>query len=111
MSDVLPTRFSAVQLQRIIEEAIVYMCACPAQVAQQIQSLRGLYAYQSQCVSRGITLGEVHQRIAASTAHAHAEMECCLAGILELEGWDLETLTMPEGLRRLQVRTIEEDSE
>lgn len=109
--DTLPARFSTDQLQRIVEEAIVYMCACPAQVAQQIQALRALHAYQSRCLGKGGVADQVHDRIAAATRVAHEEMERCLAEILELEGWDMETLAMPEGLRQLQIRGIEEGFE
>ena len=32
----------------------------------------------------------------------HAEMEKCLDDVLVAEGWDKETLAMPEGLRQLR---------
>ncbi|NTV96606.1 MAG: hypothetical protein HGA75_14540 [Thiobacillus sp.] len=110
MPNTLTVRFGNEQLQQIIEEAMIYMCACPAQVAKQVQLLRELYAYQRNCVGRGDPrLVEVHERIADSTRHAHAEMEQCLADVLELEGWDKTSLTMPEGLRELRRQFIDND--
>lgn len=110
MSDTLPTRFSGVELQQIIEEAMIHMCACPAQVARQVQQLRDLYAYQRDCAGRSNpALVRVHERIAEATRAAHAGMEACLDEVLTLEGWDREALTMPEGLRRLRDQAIEND--
>lgn len=42
-------RFSDLQLEQIIEEAAIYMCACPAQVAVQLRNLRSPYRYQTAC--------------------------------------------------------------
>jgi hypothetical protein len=110
MPDSLPIRFTNEQLQRIIEEAMIHMCACPAQVAKQIQQLRDLYAYQRNCLGRdNPALVVVHERIADSTRRAHAEMEQCLSDVLGMEGWDRATLTMPEGLRELRRQAIEND--
>ena len=39
----LPVVFESSQLAHIIEQAMICMCACPAQVAQEILSLRELY--------------------------------------------------------------------
>jgi len=86
------------------------MCACPAQVARQILSARELYAYQRDCVSGGAHNDHVHVRIAEATRLAHAELERCLDDVLELEGWDKATLTMPEGLRALRDRTLDNGS-
>jgi hypothetical protein len=110
MSDALPGRFSAGQLRQIVEEAMIYMCACPAQVAKEVSGLRELYAYQRDCLGRSSpALVPVHERIAEATRRAHAEMEACLADVLALEGWDMTTLTMPAGLRELRQRAIEQD--
>jgi hypothetical protein len=37
-----------------------------------------------------------------SVLRTHAEMEQCLGDVLTAEGWDIATLTMPEGLRQLR---------
>jgi hypothetical protein len=103
----MSTRFSDAQLQHITDQAMIYMCACPAQVARQILSLRELFGYQLACVSRGALMEKVHTRIAESTARAHAELEQCLDEVLDLEGWDKTTLTMPEGLRKLRDQSID----
>ncbi|MGE4448995.1 hypothetical protein [Azospira oryzae] len=99
-------RFSDQQLERIIDEATIYMCACPAQVAAAIRDLRGLYRYQQDCLEAPSSERPVHQLIAASTNTAHAELEECLDRVLDLEGWDRQTLRMPEGLRRKREESL-----
>lgn len=93
-------RFSDAELERIIEEAMLYMCACPAQVAVQLRHLRGLFAYQRDCVVDPGNDPAVHRRIMEATEAAHAAMEDCLDDVLNIEGWDRATLTMPAGLRQ-----------
>ena len=98
----LPVVFESSQLAHIIEQAMICMCACPAQVAQEILSLRELYQYQQNCATlRREDLG-VHTRIMESLLVAHAELERCLDEVLVVEGWDKDTLVMPEGLRQLR---------
>lgn len=45
----LETRFTQSQLEKIVNEAAIYMCACPAQVAAEIRRLRQLISYQNDC--------------------------------------------------------------
>ena len=105
----LPQRFSNPQLIHIIEEAVIYQCACPAEIARNLQNLREFFKYQQACqVKRSDDRG-VHARIMTGVATAHAEMEACLADVLALEGWDMETLTMPAGLRALRDAAIYDD--
>ena len=42
-------RYTSQQLEQIINEAAIYMCACPCQVAVQLRHLRELYRYQTKC--------------------------------------------------------------
>lgn len=95
-------QFTEQQLTAIVEEAMIYMCACPAQVAEQLRHLRDLHKYQVNCGSLPNTDSNVHQVIAQAASEAHAIMEACMDKILTIEGWDRETLTMPEGLRRVR---------
>jgi len=107
--DELPRIFQDHELEKVREEALIYMCACPAQVAQSIAQLRGLFAYQQACeASRHDELG-VHARIAEAVRVAHATLEDCLEDILRVEGWDRTTLDMPPGLRALQKDHILKD--
>ena len=108
MSAPLPIRFDDTQLKHIIDQAMIYMCACPAQVASQILQLRQLHAYQRGCLERGNVLDAVHEQIAAATEEAHARMEACLDAVLDLEGWDRERLEMPAGLRRQRDQILEQ---
>jgi len=105
----LQRRFSDQQLEQIIEEATIYMCACPGQVAVQLRSLRELFRYQGNCEIEPGNVPAVHQAIAAATAEAYALMEDCLDQVLELEGWDRMTLQMPEGLRRKRAEMLDRD--
>lgn len=98
----LQKRYTEQQLETIIDEATIYMCACPAQVAEQVRHLRQLICYQNNCAIQEDTDSHVHQLIAKAGLQAHAILEDCMEEILELEGWDRETLRMPEGLRRMR---------
>ena len=94
--------FSDEDISRILDQALVYQCACPAQICKSIIGLRELYDYQNKCINRDETDQRVHNTIAKSTEAAHEEMEKCLKDVLYIEGWDLENLTMPEDLKKVQ---------
>jgi len=96
----LEMTFTATELSRILEQAAIYDCACPAQICKQIGSLRSLYDYQAHCQNMTDTDRQVHERIAAAMRATHAEMERCLEDVLALEGWDRATLKMPENLQK-----------
>lgn len=104
-----PQRFSSSDLERIVDEGMIYMCACPAQVASEIRRLRELIAYQESCLTGPENSGEVHRCIAEAAKDAHARMELCLDQVLAIEGWDRSTLRMPEGLRRRRDQALDED--
>ena len=93
-------RFPAAQVTRVLDQALIYQCACPAQVCRTIFELRELYDYQKNCANIPEEDQGVHATIAEATEGAHALMEECLARVLAIEGWDLATLTMPEHLRK-----------
>ncbi len=103
------TKFSNEQLRRINMQSILYLCSCPSQVGAQVHSLRKLYDYQASCAERDRSelQNQVHARIAEAAVAAHRIMEDCLQDVLNMEGWDPETLQMPEGLRRLLEQEIE----
>jgi hypothetical protein len=96
---VLPLQFPDQAIAHILDQSMLLQCACPAQVCQAIATQRKLYAYQENCLNRSDTDKAVHQRIAKSVEITHAELERCLAEILYLEDWDLQTYTMPQTLR------------
>jgi len=102
-------RFTDAELSSVIEQALIYMCACPAQVAQAIRKLRELYRYQMYCSSKTESDTAVHALIAQSTIHSHAVMQDCMEKIIEMEGWDRATLQMPEGLRKRQLNEVMSD--
>ena len=105
----LQTKFSADELITILEQAAIYDCACPAQVCKEIRSLRSLYEYQAHCLNLNDTDCQVHEHIAAATRLAHAEMERCLENVLELEGWNRQTLEMPTSLQKRLIASINGD--
>ncbi|HEY3430980.1 MAG TPA: hypothetical protein VGK09_00400 [Rhodocyclaceae bacterium] len=85
-------------LHDICDQAAIYDCACPAQLSRQITELRDLFEYQQKC-GRATPLDiQVHDRIAESVEEAHATLEKCLADVLTLQGWDRDTLQMPQAL-------------
>lgn len=103
-------RFSDLQLEQIIEEAAIYMCACPGQVAVELRNLRTLFRYQYECEQDPANDKVVHRAIAEAALRAHALMEDCMDKVLEIEGWDRETLRMPEGMRRRRADLIDGDN-
>jgi hypothetical protein len=102
----MKTRFDAAQVSRVLDQALVYQCACPAQVCRAIFELRDLYEFQVNCGNDTANDQAVHGAIAQATEAAHAVMEECLTRVLELEGWDLATLEMPESLRKKIARPL-----
>lgn len=87
--------FSREQLDTILKQSMMYVCACPAQICKVIKDQRALYIYQQECINRDDTDKAVHQAIASAIAETHPTLEACLKEVLLLEGWDLETLEMP----------------
>lgn len=102
----LDKTFSDADLIKILEQAAIYDCACPAQICEKIRGLRGLYDYQANCLNATDTDRQVHERISTAVRRAHAEMECCLEDVLRLEGWNRETLEMPKHLEKRLLASI-----
>lgn len=106
----LARHFDNRQIQAVIEEAMLYMCACPAPLGTEILRLRELHTYQMVCISKGRdNLGEVHERLATAAREAHDILETCMVDLLTLEGWDVTTLKMPANLREVRQRAVDED--
>ena len=99
-------RYSAAQVSRVLDQALVYQCACPAQVCRAIFELRELYEYQRNCANDTANDRLVHDTIAAATEQSHALMEQCLSRVLEIEGWDPRTLSIPDALRQKASRAL-----
>jgi hypothetical protein len=102
-------RLTDAELSKVIEQAVIYMCACPAQVADSVRKLRELYRYQLRCIANTGNNNVVHALIAQSTIQSHAIMQDCLDKVIELEEWDRSTLEMPDGLRKRQMQEIISD--
>lgn len=102
----MKNKFSTRDLSIVIDQALIYQCACPAQVCNSLIELRELYDYQINCIEQSEVDKQVHKTIAESTAKAHAELEICLEKVLHLEGWNRETLEMPDNLKKKPAKKI-----
>lgn len=99
-------QFNPSQISKVIDQSLVYQCACPAQVCRAIFELRELHEYQMNCANDSVNDERVHKTIAEATEQAHQLMEDCLKKILEIEGWNQVSLVMPESLKRKPAKTI-----
>ena len=102
-------RFTDAELNSVIEQGMIYMCACPAQVADCLRTLRELLRDPNQCSENPHNDYEVHTAIARRVSAAHETMQRCLDEIVELEKWDRTTMLMPEDLRKRQMLAILSD--
>lgn len=99
-------RYTDADLVTIIEQGLLYMCACPAQVAEALLKLRALHKYQLSCVSNPENDSAVHNAIAKSAVQSHHIMQDCLDTVIALENWDRDTLKMPENWRKRQMQEL-----
>lgn len=99
-------KFTTAQISKVIDQALIYQCACPAQVCRAIFELRELHDYQLNCANDEVNDRKVHLAIAEATEQSHQLMEECLEKVLRIEGWDMSTLTMPESLRKKPAKGI-----
>ena len=99
-------KYNASQVSKVIDQALVYQCACPAQVCRAIFELRELHEYQMNCANDSANDELVHRTIAQATEKAHELMEDCLTSILDIEGWDKDSLAMPEALKKKPAKNI-----
>jgi len=99
-------QFNASDISKVIDQALIYQCACPAQVCKSIFELRELYDYQMNCIGDSANDQLVHQTIADATEKAHELMEKCLERILEIEGWDQKNFVMPELLKKKTTKSL-----
>ena len=93
-------QFNATQISKVIDQALVYQCACPAQVCKAIFELRELFDYQMNCASDTKNDILVHKTIAAAAEVSHEIMEECLKKILQIEGWNQADFLMPAYLKQ-----------
>lgn len=101
--------YTDAELDFIVEQGLIYMCSCPAQVAEALRKLRSLLRYQLSCSVDPQNDAAVHATIANSTIQSHGIMQECLDAVIALEKWDRATLQMPEGLRQRQLQYLQSD--
>lgn len=102
-------RFSDQELEQVISEGLIYMCACPAQLAEAIRTVRRLYRYQLGCTAGPENDGRVHAAIAQAAIDTHTRLQDCMDEVLRIEQWDRTTLRMPDNLRAKQLKAISDD--
>lgn len=102
-------RYTTEELQSIIEQGMIYMCACPAQVADGVRKLRDIYRYQVECLENPQNDSAVHAAIAKRVTEAHEILQVCLDEVIALEKWDRITLEMPAYLRQRQMHDVLSD--
>lgn len=91
--------YTSTQLKQVLDQAVIYQCACPAQVSRLILNLRELFAYQLNCIDEDRSDEKTHQAIARAVERSHAVMQSCLNEIFDIQGWNKTTLQMPESLK------------
>ena len=99
-------RYTADQISKVLDQALMFECACPAEVCRAIFELRELFDYQRNCANDTVNDRRVHDAIAAATERAHEVMEQCLSEVLAFEGWDPAELALPEALRRKATKPL-----
>jgi hypothetical protein len=104
-------RFSNENITYILEQSIIYTCACPAQICKLINEHRALFNYQQKCLNLTDTDKAVHEAIAGTVEKIHAELEGCLDKVLRLEGWNMETYQMPDNLQKQLLDAFEKSLE
>ena len=102
-------RFTDAELDSIVTQGLIYMCACPAQVADGVRKLREMLKYQMRCLENPNNDSGVHTNIARRVVEAHETMQRCLDEVIVLGKWDRATLEMPAELRTRQMREILSD--
>lgn len=92
--------YSDEQINHIRDQAVFYQCACPAQLCEAIGHIRELHQIQMKCIDMTDTDKIVHETISKCTEKNHIELEKCLTEVLQIEGWEMESLKMPEYLNK-----------
>lgn len=101
--------FSKHELDKIRDQAMVYRCACPAQLSELLTSVRRVYDYELKCLEKKDSLEETHLAISEAVRACHAILEDCLDRVLDQEQWDRETLDMPPDLRSIGAQQTQGD--
>lgn len=102
----MQAKYSKEQLMHIREQALLYQCACPAQVSVLLAEIMNLFDYQHDCLNKTDTDARVHAAIAQASELAYPIFEQCLTDVLILEGWNMETLEMPPLLKKRMYESI-----
>lgn len=100
-------KFTNDEVTRILEQVLVHQCACPGQLCRVILNLQDLVRYEKDCVDHTATDVRVHHAIESAASQCLDIMQACLTEVLNLEGWDLETLKMPQALLEHQLNIVQ----
>jgi len=100
-------RFSEAQLRHIQDEAIMYSCGCPEELSEVLMQLRHVRTLMDDCLDTASTDPNTHARVLSMLAIVTPHIEACLGDILESEGWNMETFSLPPAVK---ARFLEESN-
>lgn len=112
MTDEAPSSrpFTPEELARIRGQSMSYLCACPGQLASMLEMALRVEAHEVDCLKDTDNDRRVHERIAGAVVDVRRILDSALNDVLALEGWDRDTLEMPEALqKRLAAQLARED--
>jgi hypothetical protein len=78
---------------------LIDRCACPAQICVAIDGMRELSRFEAACLDANEGDREIHILIKEVAERNHRALEDCLTKVLRIEGWDMNSLKMPEAMR------------
>ena len=83
---VVPPRFDAAQLARLVGISSTIACECPNQLAELIVSLNAFERYSSECANRDDKDAQLHAQLGESAGLARVILEESLSRLIEIEG-------------------------
>ena len=83
---VVPPRFDAAQLARLVGISSTIACECPNHLAELIVSLNAFERYSSECANRDDKDAQLHAQLGESAGLARVILEESLSRLIEIEG-------------------------
>lgn len=84
--NVVPRRYTADQLGRLLEIVSQVKCECPNHVAKIVTGLDQFEDYERTCLNANEADRDVHEKLYAITVQARQLMEEALALVIEADG-------------------------
>ena len=83
---VVPPRFDAAQLARLVGISSTIACECPNHLAELIVSLNAFERYSGECANRDDKDAQLHAQLGESAGQARSILEESLSRLIEIEG-------------------------